>query len=66
MSGKRCTDEFKVAAVKQVIDRRYPKAEFAKRLGVGNHSFYAWTKRYGQTFRLHRDALQAETSSWIE
>lgn len=47
MSGKRYTEEFKVAAVKQVIDRWHPAAKVAERLGVSIHSIYAWTKRYG-------------------
>ncbi|NVM75178.1 transposase [Duganella sp. SG902] len=47
MSGKRYTEEFKVAAVKQVIDRGHPAAEVAERLGVSVHSMYAWIKRYG-------------------
>ena len=32
MSGKRYTEEFKIAAIKQV----------AERLGVSMHSLYAW------------------------
>jgi transposase len=44
MSGKRYTEEFKVAAVKKIVDRGYPAAEVAERLGVSIHSIYAWTK----------------------
>lgn len=47
MSGKRYTEEFKIAAVKQVVDRGHPAAEVAERLGISVHSIYAWTKRYG-------------------
>jgi transposase len=47
MSGTRYTEEFKVAAAKQVIDRGHPAAEVAERLGVSVHSIYAWIKRYG-------------------
>ena len=32
MSGKCCTEEFKVAAVKQVVERGYPAAKVAERL----------------------------------
>jgi transposase len=46
MSGKRYTEEFKIAAVKQVTDRGHPVAEVAERLGVSIHSIYAWEKRY--------------------
>lgn len=47
MSGKRYTEEFKIAAVKQVSERGHPASEMAQRLGVSIHSLYAWTKRYG-------------------
>lgn len=46
MSGKRYTEEFKIAAVKQVTDRGHPAAEVAERLGISIHSIYAWTKHY--------------------
>ena len=42
MSNKRYTEEFKIAAVQQVIDRGYSVAEVAHRLGVTAHSLYAW------------------------
>ena len=47
MSGKRYTDEFKIAAVKQVTERGHPAREVADRLGVSIHSMYSWIKRYG-------------------
>ena len=46
MSGERYTEEFKVAAVKQVVERGHPAAEVAERLGVSIQSIYVWTKRY--------------------
>jgi transposase len=46
MSGKRYTEEFKIAAVKQVTDRGHPAAEVAERLGVSIQSIYAWTEHY--------------------
>lgn len=45
---QRYTEEFKLAAVKQVTERHYPVAEVAERLGVSSHSLYAWVKRYSQ------------------
>jgi len=47
MSRKRHTEEFKIAAVKQVAERGHPAGEVAKRLGVSMHSLYAWMRRYG-------------------
>ncbi len=47
MSGKRYTEEFKVAAVKQAVERGHPSVEVAERLAVSIHRIYAWTKRYG-------------------
>ena len=45
---QRYTEEFKLAAVKQVTERNYPVAEVAERLGVSSHSLYAWIRRYSQ------------------
>ncbi len=47
MSGKRYTEEFKIAAVKQVAQGGHPASEVAARLGISIHSLYTWTKRYG-------------------
>jgi transposase len=49
MSGKRYTDEFKVAAVQQVTERGHRVTEVATRLGITTHSLYAWIRRYGET-----------------
>lgn len=46
MSGNRYTEEFKVAAVKQVTERGHSAREVAERLGISVHSMYAWIKRY--------------------
>jgi transposase len=47
MSSKRYPDEFKMEAVKQVIDRGHSVADVAGRLGMTTHSLYAWIKKYG-------------------
>lgn len=47
MSGKRYTDEFKIAAVKQVTERGHSAREVADRPGVSIHSMTSWIKRYG-------------------
>ena len=48
MSKARFTEEFKVAAVKQVAEHGRPVAEVAARLGVSTHSIYGWLKRYNK------------------
>ncbi len=58
---QRYTEEFKLAAVKQVTERHYPVAEVAERLGVSSHSLYAWIKRYSQP-----DVQQYESSQQAE
>jgi len=47
MSGKRYAEEFKIEAVKQVVDRSYKVNDVAARLGVTSKSLRAWVKRYG-------------------
>lgn len=41
MSGKRYPEEFKIEAVKQVLDRGHSIFDVAKRLDVTTHSLYA-------------------------
>ena len=41
MSRKRYPDEFKMEAVKQVIDRGHSVADVAGRLGMTMHGLYA-------------------------
>jgi len=44
ISNQRYSPEFKDEAVKQIVDRGYPVAEVADRLGVSTHSLYQWVK----------------------
>jgi len=44
MSGKRYTDEFKDAAVRQVTERGHPAREVAAHLGISEHSLYRWLR----------------------
>jgi transposase len=43
--GTRYSKEFKAEAVNQVIDRGYSVREVAERIGVSQHSLYAWVRR---------------------
>lgn len=49
MSRKRYTDEFKVEAVKQVVDRGYSVPDVAKRLEVSANSLYKWVGASGHS-----------------
>ena len=55
MSSKRYTEEFKLEAVKQITERRYPVAEVSVRLGVSQHSLYQWLKHYGQPAEVRQE-----------
>lgn len=46
MSDKRYTEEFKIAAVRQVNEKGYPVLEVAARLGITNRTLYAWLRKY--------------------
>jgi transposase len=49
MMGKgNFSDEFKRDAVAQITERGYPVAEVSKRLGVSQHSLYAWKRKFSQ------------------
>ena len=47
MSGKRYPEEFKIEAVKQVVDRGHSVSSVATRLDITTHSLYSWIKKYG-------------------
>ena len=48
MSTKRYTQEFKVEAVGQVVEKGYRVADVAARLGVSQDSLYEWIKERRQ------------------
>jgi len=62
MSSKRYPEEFKIEAVKQITENRYPIVEVSKRLGVSQHSLYQWMKHYAQpeSERQEAQSQQAE------
>jgi transposase len=61
MSSKRYPEEFKIEAVKQITEKRYPLAEVASRLGVSKHSLYVWAKQYGQPAPVRIEAQNQQT-----
>jgi transposase len=48
MGKGKFSEEFKRDAVAQITERGYPVAEVAQRLGVSQHSLYAWKKKFSQ------------------
>ena len=48
MRSVNFTDEFKRDAVAQITERGYPVAEVSKRLGVSQHSLYAWRRKFSK------------------
>lgn len=60
MSGKRYTDEFKIAAVNQVVDGGYSVASVASRLGVTTKSLYEWINRFGKPDSQHNRLTEQE------
>ena len=46
MAKVHFTDEFKRDAVAQIVERGYSATEASKRVGVSQHSFYRWKKKY--------------------
>lgn len=60
MSSKRYPEEFRIEAVKQVVDRGHSVADVAKRLDITTHSLYAWIKKYGPDKQQHNDLVDAQ------
>ncbi|EAY3207028.1 IS3 family transposase [Salmonella enterica] len=60
MSGKRYPEEFKIEAVKQVVDRGYSVSSVATRLDITTHSLYAWIKMYGPDSSTNKEQSDAQ------
>ena len=56
MGKANFSDDFKRDAVAQITERGYPVAEVSKRLGVSQHSLYAWKKKFSQPSGDDKDA----------
>ncbi|HDC2221362.1 TPA: IS3 family transposase [Salmonella enterica] len=59
-SGKRYPEEFKIEAVKQVVDRGYSVSSVATRLDITTHSLYAWIKKYGPDSSTNKEQSDAQ------
>ncbi|EDA1527434.1 IS3 family transposase, partial [Salmonella enterica] len=53
-------EEFKIEAVKQVVDRGYSVASVATRLDITTHSLYAWIKKYGPDSSTNKEQSDAQ------
>lgn len=60
MSNKRYPDEFKIEAVRQVVEEGHSVASVAERLGVTTHSLYQWKKKFGSDSASHKARSDAE------
>lgn len=58
MSRKRYPEEFKVAAVKQVIEGGFSVYEVADRLGTATNSLCNWIRKYGPQSSDYRKVSQ--------
>ncbi len=63
MSGMRYPEEFKLEAVKQVVDRDYFVSSVATRLDTTTHSLYALIKKYGPDSSTHKEQSDAQAES---
>ena len=62
MSSKRYAEEFKIEAVKQIIERHYPIAGVLFSSEYSQHSLYKWIKEYSRAepVRCETQSQQAE------
>ncbi|EJB4861150.1 IS3 family transposase [Salmonella enterica] len=60
MSGKRYPEEFKIEAVKQVVDRGHSVSSVATRLDITTHSLYVWIKKYGPDSSTNKEQSDAQ------
>lgn len=63
MSSKRYPEEFKIEAVMQITERRYPVAEVSARLGVSQHSLYEWVRKYSQPEPVRIEARSKDSDA---
>ena len=59
LSIKRYPGEFKVEAVKQVVNSSHSISGVAIRLGITTQSFHAWIKRHGPDFSTPQNDTNA-------
>ena len=60
MNGKRNPKEFKIEAVKQVVNCGHSVSSVAKSLDITTHSFYAWIMKYGLDASNNKEQSDAQ------
>jgi len=60
VSGERYTEEFKIEAVKQVVDHGHSVSSVAIRLDITIHSLYGWIKKYGPSSSTDKELSDAQ------
>lgn len=60
MGGQRYPEEFKIDAVKQVVDRSHSVYSVLTRLDISTHSLYAWRKKYGPDSSTNKEKIDAQ------
>ncbi|OAE08243.1 transposase [Pantoea sp. SJZ147] len=60
MIGKRYPEEFKIEAVKQVVDRGYSVSSVATRLDIITYRLYAWIKKYVPDSSTNKEPSDAQ------
>jgi transposase len=64
MNNKHYPEEFKIEVVKLITERGYSVAKVASRIGVSQHSLYAWLKRYSLS-RLRGSNAKARQRKFV-
>jgi transposase len=54
------SEKFKREAAAQIVERGYRVAQVSQRLGVSQHSLYAWKKKLAETSRSSGDERDAQ------
>ena len=66
MSNKQYKAEFRVEAVKQVIERGFTVVDVAARIGLPKHALYGWVQSAKKAARSASDAPAATASDSAE
>ncbi len=64
MSGKRYPEEFKIEAVRQVVERGHSVSSAATHLDITTHSLYARIKKYGSNSSTNKEIKSSQTVSY--